>query len=497
MLRSLIKQQPHSSPDELNSHSPSRTLIKTKRREDKDEDDELAQNDSWDSDNIGFQREQYVPRQSRRRGGIESYEGLGTPALVDADAGSTSKKRLRTERLVDEVQEDSWKNDQIGAYQEDYEPKPRLTRSKAVVQEDAEESAPEQLMPDTCPPDRAGSGDMESAEPILISSGQQTPQEGVEVIEGIDPDYLAALPKDLRQEVISDHLARNLQASRTRGRGRPNQLLNAPDAPTEQTAQPKRRGRKRKEPMNEEVMNAAQDDEAQATPASIAPAKKKRGRPRKSETVQAAPIAAADEDISLAYEVEDIPQAVEDPIAEDTQPAESVKEAPMSTKAQSKRGRKKKTVEEPPIALEEPSEHVQAISETSKAPSKRGRKKKAVEEPAANVSDELQEEEDAPHDLTMEVEESSQLPSNKPGESVQETDTSRMPLENISGNTASFKGIAERDAGGQKEVTPEAKVNEIPKSASSTTGQGQGKVPLRVGLSKRTRIAPLLKIIRK
>lgn len=474
-----MRWQPHSSPDELSSHSPNQTLPKAKRRKGADENDELAQDESWDFDEIGIHREQYVPRPSRRRAGIDPDEDPDVPALAD-DSGSARIKRLKTGKHLDVAQEDSWDSDKIGAHRETYKPRPSRRRSRTVVQGNAEESAPEQSMPDTCPPRQASSGVPESAEPVLISSGQQAPQDGVEGVEGIDPDYLAALPEGLRQEVITDHLARTTQASRTRGRGRPSQPLSAVVAPLEETPEQRKRGRKKKETLIEEESAVAQDAGAQETPASIAPAKRKRGRPKKSKTGQPAPAAAADQDISFAYEVEDISQAVDDLAAEGFIPV----------KAPSKRGRKKKVVEEPPTAPEEeptqlvaddvpPSEPVQAVSETAKAPSKRGRKKKVMEEPPSAFEDEPGEEGDTAQNRVMQVD--------APGDPVEQADASRRPLQDIS-NTSPSK---------ENEVTPEAKAKETSRSASSTNRQGQGKVPVRVGLSKRSRIAPLLKIIRK
>ncbi|ROV92606.1 hypothetical protein VMCG_08962 [Cytospora schulzeri] len=472
----------HSSPDELGSHSPNQALPKAKRRRGEDDDDELAQDDAWDSDEIGVQREQYVPRPSRGRTGIDPDEDLEGSVTADNSGNrSMRNKRLKTGQHGDVAQEDPWDSDKIGAHREAYKPRPSRRRSRAVVQEDAEENAPEQSMPDTCPFRPTSSEGMEGAGPILISSGQQAPQQEVESVEGIDPDYLAALPRELRQEVISDHLARNAQAaSRTRGRGRPSSLA----TPREET---------------EQALAAAEDDDAQSSTAPLAPAKRKRGRPKKSETGQPVPAAAADEDISFAYEVEDVHQAVDDSAAEEFLPAEPV-QAPVPAKATSKRGRKKKVVEEPPSAIEEeppqldaedvpPNEPVQAVSETAKAPSKRGRRKKIVEDPPADVEDGLEEEGGTAQDPSTKVDDSAEITLDEPGESVEEADASRLPLQDVS-NTSSSK---------DKEVTPEAKAKskETPRSASSTTGQGQGKVPLRVGLSKRTRIAPLLKIIRK
>ncbi|KUI53377.1 hypothetical protein VP1G_00594 [Cytospora mali] len=487
----------HSSPDELNSDSPNRMLPKTKRRRGSDEDDdELAQDDAWDSDQLGVHREQYKPRPSRRR----------AETGPDKASDSAKKKRLKAEQTVDMANEDPWDSDKIGAHQDNYNPRPSRRRSRAVVQEDAEDT-PEQSKPDTCPPGQASPGGMERMEPILFLSGQQVPREEAEVIEGIDPDYLAALPGDLRQEVISDHLARNAQASRTRGRGRPKQPLRDLVATSEETPQPKKRGRKKKELLGGELVDAEQEAEARAIPASVAPTKRKRGRPKKSETLQLAPATAADDDISFAYEAEDIPQTVDEPNFKENKPAEFVQEAPVSAKAPSKRGRKKKVVEESPMVPEgeptevvaeevTPSEPVQAIPETTKASSKRGRKKKVVEERPAALEERPQEGHDTARDSSFEPDKPADLPLKEHNEPVEEAGASRLPLQDIS-NTTSSKEAPEADADTQKEVTSEAKEKETAKSASSTTGQGQGKVPFRVGLSKRSRIAPLLKIIRK
>lgn len=489
--------QPHSSPDELGSDSPNQTLSKAKRRKGAEENGERGQDDSWDSDEIGSHREQYVPRPSRKRAGVKSDEDLEGPAMSD-DSGSARKKRLNTRQRADVAQEDSWDCDKIGTHRETYKPRPSRRRSRAVVQEDAE-SALEQSMPDTCPPRQASSGFMESAEAVLILSGQQAAQDEVEGVEGIDPDYLAALPEDLRHEVIRDHLAQNAQASRTRGRGRPSQPLSAFVVPPEETPQPKKRGRTR-EPLIRDEPAVAQDADMQEAPASIAPAKRKRGRPRKSNPGQPAPaaVAAADEDISFAYGVEDLPKAADSPAAEGLSSDEPVHEAPVPVKVPSKRGRKKKVVQEPPTTPEEPtelvaddslpSEPVQPVFKIAKAPPKRGRKKKVMEKPSAADEDEPEEEGNNAQDPGTQAGTPAELPFHEPGDRLEEeADVSRMPLQDIS-NTSPSK---------EKEATPEAKAKETPRSASSTNGQGQVKVPLRVGLSKRSRIAPLLKIIRK
>lgn len=358
-------------------------------------------------------------------------------------------------------------------------------------------------MPDTCPPGPGALEGMENAEPILISSGQQAPQEQNDTIEGVDPSYLAALPEDLRQEVIADQLARNSQASRTRGRGRPSQGGNTP--------QPKKRGRKKKEPAYKDESTLAEEADPQRTTAPTpAPGKKKRGRPKKTDTSEPPVAPAADDDISLAYEVEDMSHRTDGPDAAEARSPQDMEDAPAPSRAPSKRGRKKKVAEKMPAAPEEETnlrgaeeavdhDYPEAPTE-AKAPSRRGRKRKVIEEPpSANESDGSDEHVEGSRQelgFTSDAEDGSKTSAGD----------RRKALTDIS-NTAPLQGPA-HEADGKKgttpdavvdmqgEATPKAKEKETPRSVSSTTNQ-QGKVPLRVGLSKRSRIAPLLKIIRK
>lgn len=467
----------------------------TKRKKNLDHVDELAQDDSWDSDKIGYAREQYNPRPSRRRSGIDRDEH---PVQADADVGTGKRKRQKIGRQHEAVQEDTWDSDKIGAHRESYKPRPSRRRSRAVLEAGDEDSAaPERSMPDTCPPGPVSPERPENAEPILVSSGQQAPQEQSDVIEGIDPSYLAALPEDLRQEVIADQLARNSQASRTRGRGRPIQDGDSPVPLTEENPKAKKRGRKKKETGNEGALTVADEADPQGTAAPTpAAGKKKRGRPRKSEVSQPPQAPAADDDISLAYEVENGSDAAE------ATPPPDIEDTPAPSRAPSKRGRKKKVVEETPAAPEEetsaPELDNHVATNEAKAPSKRGRKRKMVVEelPSAGESGRPAEDSQPEQEVASDAEDSSKA----------EAGVGRKALTDIS-NAASSHGPAhemdwkertasETSVNRQRETTPEAKAKETSKSGSSTTSQ-QGKVPLRVGLSKRSRIAPLLKIIRK
>ncbi|KAL1850151.1 hypothetical protein Daus18300_013019 [Diaporthe australafricana] len=501
--------EPHSSPDELNSPILKQLGPRTKRKRNTVQVDELAQDDSWDSDKIGYAREQYNPRPSRRRSGIDEDE---QPAQADEAAGGTREKRQKTDQDRNSVQEDSWDSDKIGAHRESYRPRPSRRKSRAVLDvEDEDLATPERSMPDTCPPGPGVSEGTRDAQPILISSGQQAPQErsdAIEGIEGIDPGYLAALTEDLRQEVIADQQARKSQASRTRGRGRPSEGGSNDVPRAEETPQPKKRGRKKKETAKEDGSTVAEEADTQAIAATTTPAtKKKRGRPKKSETNQPPPAPAADDDISIAYEVEDVSKVADETGVTEAQP-QVVKTAPAPPRAPSKRGRKKKVLAETISPPEEEESSIHGAEEAvnseyqeatikTKAPAKRGRKRKVVEEPlSADESDGRVESSQQELEAGSDAEEDSQAAAER----------QRKALTDIS-NTASSKGPAEGTEGKRKasprdiddmqgEATPEAKTKEMPRSASSATNQ-QGKVPLRVGLSKRSRIAPLLKIIRK
>ncbi|KAK2607903.1 hypothetical protein N8I77_006546 [Diaporthe amygdali] len=496
--------EPHSSPDELNSHVVEQLGPRTKRKRNADQTDELAVEESWDSDKIGYAQEKYNPRPSRRRPGIDEDEQR---TQADVDAGIT-KKRQKTDRYHDAAQDDSWDSDKIGAHRESYKPRPSRRRSRAILDAGDEDlAAPERSMPDTCPPGPGSPDGIRHAEPILISSGQQAPQEQDDTIEGIDPSYLAALPEDLRQEVIAGQLARNSQTSRTRGRGRPSQSGGIHVPPSEETLQPKKRGRKKKETVNEDALTMPEEADSQAAAAPTIATKKKRGRPKKSDVTQPPPAKPADDDITLAHGTEDMSNIADDADVAEAQSPQVVQDAPAPSKAPSKRGRKKKVVAGTPAAPDEESsihgaeeatyiEHEEA-TEIRKAPSKRGRKRKVIEEPPADdesaepVHSSQQEPEAA--SVAEDCPKAAAGVNRKALADISNTTSSQGPAEEIEGK----EGAAPEDTAGMlREGTPEAKVKDTPRSASSTTNQ-QGKVPLRVGLSKRSRIAPLLKIIRK
>lgn len=376
-------------------------------------------------------------------------------------------------------------------------PRPSRRRSKAVLDAGDEELAtPEQSTSGPATTEGA-----ENTEPVLVSSGHPAPQNQNGAIEGIDPSYLAALPEDLRQEVIADQLARKSQTSRTRGRGRPSQdgesLVNFSEA----TPQRAKRGRRKKQMPEEDASTVVEElvpDCATATPP--ASGKKKRGRPKKSGISQPPRPSAADDEHASVQETDDTPGAANGADMVEGIPPRGVEDAPVPSKRPSKRGRKKVVQE----TLTAPGEGTSVAgwddreaAREAKASSKRGRKKSSVEEPSS--ADDLDEHINGSQralEIVSDVEDHS-----KAGPK-----TKRKALTDIS-NTASSQNpehendgkqetTSESPVNMQKQTTPEVKAEENPKSASSAANQ-QGKVPLRVGLSKRSRIAPLLKIIRK
>lgn len=381
-------------------------------------------------------------------------------------------KRKRGPGMDDELtqDDDSWDSDKIGYSREHYVPRPNRRRSMVVLEEVEESEAPKQSMPDTCPPGEAGQEGMDMD--LVFNDGQQAPQ-GVE-IEGLDADFLAAMPEDIRQELLSGHITQqsmgNMQFARTRSRARPSDALSGLLQVPAEISQPKKRGRKKKEEKEEVGLDTAESVAPPSlTPASLA--KRKRGRPKKSETAQPPPASLSDEDTTSTKELE-------------AQPEVSDKPSPTNVS---------------PVDLG----HVSA--EPAKAPSKRGRKKKVVKETPASVSGDC-------NPSIHEVEGLAEVPRDTDNVQVEEqnaemlndvsTAGGREALQDIS-NTGSQKGsdtgngyaTNELHVERQKEDILDLDSKEVSKAASTTSQQD--KVRFRVGLSKRSRIAPLLKVIRK
>lgn len=404
--------QPQSSPDELTSHAPEQMGRSTKRKREHLEHSDAPQDDSWDSDKVGFHRESYVPRPSRRRSRAVFYMG-----------------------------------------------------------EDGNASA--QSMPDTCPPDHDSSDHLESGNPLSTSHVDHAPEddvEGTDDIADLDPEFLQAMPEDIRREIIANHAsARALQAPKTRSRGRPSKSSGGSQPAVEEIPQPKKRGRKKKQPSVEGTAAPAGEANETAGPAPVATAaKRKRGRPKKVDVAQSPDVTHNDESASVAGAVEpghvvlhaDVADA---PMAESAQNDEAI---PTIRKAPSKRGRKKKVVDE------------------SVAPQLKDSKSELVADEAPGTE---------PHEHIPGSREAAKAESER--EALQ--DISNQASQNTPAASKSSDKLASQDVVKKLEATPEPQGKDSLKSVSTSTPGQQGKVPFRVGLSKKTRIAPLLKMIRK
>ncbi|XXG96983.1 hypothetical protein Hte_003276 [Hypoxylon texense] len=202
----------------------------------------------------------------------------------------------------------------------------------------------------------------------------------------------------------------------------------------EPTPQPKKRGRKKKQPMNEgaaleEQISTVQPGEAQP---EIDKPKKKRGRPRKSDVEKPETVAAPE------LEAVFTPKACED----DTQRDELASEKTPTTKGQSKMKKSKKK-----------QTHVQEEIDES------GNEQVGDMSPLKEIS------------------------HNSRTSSQKSTPTDEVP------------GEADLDQN-LPPNQPAAKAVSTPKSTPTPT-PSQPKVPYRVGLSKRTRITSLLKSIKR
>ncbi|KAI1091518.1 hypothetical protein F5B19DRAFT_264701 [Rostrohypoxylon terebratum] len=211
------------------------------------------------------------------------------------------------------------------------------------------------------------------------------------------------------------------------------------------TPQPKKRGRKKKQPMSEQIIlddvlvqnqATAQDLNTAANisevPIEPGKTKKRRGRPRKSDPAKT--------EILVAPQLEPaIPETVEnDPCGEE----------PTGITGTTKKSKKKKKAEKQ--------------EEEGVAPS----------EPIAN---EIEDRDASP---LKEISSNSRTPSHR-----------SMPTEVLPA-----KAVAESPANPTLPPKSEEKARAIPKPTSTAS---QSKVPYRVGLSKRTRIASLLKVIKR
>lgn len=446
------------------------------------EEEELVQHGSWESDENDYSREAYVPKSSRRRSG--AGQELDTSTHLEVDTGTARKKRRKRNETIETAHKTSWSSDEIGFSREPCAPKPKKKRFGAMVNGDDKNQHAEDSMPDTCPPGDASSKDTADIAPATNSLNRQGPDQATEAMAGVDPEVWAALPDDIRQELMSlQQPARTSQASRTRRSGRASEAAGSLAIVQEEQPQPKKRGRKKKgqaieeKPLASDEPAATVDEpEARPSPAPTATAKRKRGRPRKSEAAPPLPYLETEEPDTATEAPELLYVADVETNSTHAGPDESLKGNP-SPKAPAKRGRKKKVVEAPPVLSVEPAENTGRDEDCDDPDGSAG--KRIVEPPHPRVD---------PPTGSVEVDERQAL------RDISSTASNTLlksepAFEQAAGDTST------EEAQQQQEVTPEPKAKDVPKSAT-TPGQ-QGKVPLRVGLSKKSRIAPLLKIIRK
>ncbi|KAK1832704.1 hypothetical protein QBC39DRAFT_348009 [Podospora conica] len=252
------------------------------------------------------------------------------------------------------------------------------------------------------------------------------------------------------------------------------------------------------------------------------PAKKRRGRKKKEvapkETV---PDAMMEEPLAKEPPVEE--QPVEEPKeAEPDIETPSALETPDNDPPKRKRGRPRKSAATaepividldsepdvpadpaPPVEEEEPAEEpapkpTPAPKGKKKAPAKRGRKKKQAATTTAKsaefVPDEEKEEEVETKPLLEIADNIPPRPSSSGRKEIPASD------DEDEGGAENDAKLVEKEEVPVKAraVTPVKKEVVKPTVANpASSAAGKGKVPLRVGLSKRSRIAPLLKSLRK
>ncbi|KAJ4412517.1 hypothetical protein N0V82_008742 [Gnomoniopsis sp. IMI 355080] len=470
---------PLSSPDELNAPSTARKSRQKRHMSIVNEEEEPAQ---YDSVKIGYTRETFVPRTNRRR--FRAVEDSVTDTQVEADKNRARRMRQKQGEHAEGTQEDPENTVKIGLPGEQYAPSPSRRGSTVMAEEDERMQHAGGSMPDTCPPGNAsyeGSADVEPEPPSL---NRQEPDQAIEAMAGVDPEVWAALPDEIRQELISQQeSARHSQTSRTRRSGRGSEAASSLALVQEEPPQHKKRGRKKKVKAAEddsqafnEPTTAIEEPEARPSPAATATTKRKRGRPRKVEMAPPSPSSEAEEP-GRSTEAPELPFVPDVELsATHGLPHEHPKET-SAPKPPAKRGRKKKVVEAPPVRLNELQENAYPDADCDGLDEIAGRQ--AVKPPQSSA---------IPPSASVEIEDRQAL------RDISSTASNTLPKKDSASDQAAEKTSMEA-VEQRQEVTTEPKAKETSKSAS-TPGQ-QGKVPLRVGLSKKSRIAPLLKVIRK
>lgn len=169
----------------------------------------------WSGNGAGDKEDAEKAEQSRKRQRLNSEEDAGQSTsnnLTENDNEMENDNELDTENQNDPTQ--------------NWQPRRRLLRGRAFRArgtQQSNQSTDEIVTPATPPTDGATEGNGESDEqpqqPLAEAatntnendaSGEGTSAsvqiDGVQIPEGIDPSFLAALPEDMRAEVIAEHL---------------------------------------------------------------------------------------------------------------------------------------------------------------------------------------------------------------------------------------------------------------------------------------------------
>lgn len=331
---------------------------------------------------------------------------VGDP-LPGLDETLTSRKRHNNPKRIEEVdelgQDEAWDSDTIGYHHETYRPRPSRRRSNATSTHESEAVQHEEVedpvnVVDLGVEEEARTATVEPVvDPIEQTFASEAPHTASEIYEAVQRDQVP-------------------------------------------TTQPKKRGRKKKQPVVEETIEGERPTEEPTAPAELDPPvqateveevadkpKRKRGRPRKSDLPKPAEITAPSGPINPP----------EEPARKAANDHNEVSPEKVAKEYKSKK--------------------------TAKKPKERD-----------NVD--------------------SDVPTEDESSALKEKDAnSRIPARSVSSEPAGKKpkeapaatAIAENKQG-------KSQAKEPPKPVAS-----QSKAPYRVGLSKKTRIAPLLKIIKK
>ncbi|KAK8862974.1 AT hook domain-containing protein [Apiospora arundinis] len=366
-----------------------------------DDDDELAGDDGWDSEDVGFHREVYKPRPSRRR-----TNGGGANAGNDARAAEDTTHDDVMQDLPptqDPRQQQLPETKEVGRSEEIQET-PDITKAPAVMVDDNPKP----------PPKKRGRKKKQPPPP----------------------------------EETSDELAQAQTASVSLGAGS---------------------GAAEQEPTMESAAAVEPDADGDYAPVEQAP-KKKRGRPRKSDT----PAKKAPESASIRTERNTLPSTA-DPLAMDEEDF-----APEAAAANKTSTRDSSSLSDVPPSDEDDDDEDEEIM-----PVKRGRKK-GVKRPKLSE------------------------PNDEAAAATASGSGSASPLKEVDRNTklqspAAATATATAEASEPESIATAKKPAAAAASSTpaktpnpATPSQQQpGKMGYRVGLSKKSRVTSLLKIIRK